>query len=258
MKFKLRLDKQFTVEPNEDIKNTKFRQLFIGWKNSLEALSRYDLYVNSNGIYSQTWVGQESFIFNAGLCQTIKEKCPYVYTCYDNACSLSPDVCGVYVDLSDYNPETPIEFDIDIPIKINLHQILLLTSVRYLPSFCGRWELELYPNWNNLVVLPVSPYSLATIEEWGLMEKDEYGSDGDDDASNASTPTTGGTPIVSSTPKRNLRGFRLGAPAKAKLVTQDFTQIGEQFTMMEAWDGASATLLEDIKLSCVEGIWINA
>jgi hypothetical protein len=27
--------------------------------------------------------------------------------------------------------------------------------VRYLPSFCGTWEIELYPDWKNLVVLPV-------------------------------------------------------------------------------------------------------
>jgi hypothetical protein len=31
----------------------------------------------------------------------------------------------------------------------------MLAPVRYLPSFCGRWEIELYPAWDNLVVLPL-------------------------------------------------------------------------------------------------------
>jgi hypothetical protein len=31
----------------------------------------------------------------------------------------------------------------------------MLSSVKYLPSFCGRWEIELYPHWQNLVVKPV-------------------------------------------------------------------------------------------------------
>ncbi|OHT15594.1 hypothetical protein TRFO_42471 [Tritrichomonas foetus] len=38
-----------------------------------------------------------------------------------------------------------------------MNQFLLLANIKYLPSFCGRWELKLYFNGNNIVVLPVDP-----------------------------------------------------------------------------------------------------
>jgi hypothetical protein len=125
---------------------------------------------------------------------------------------MSPDVCGVYVDLTGYALGTDVEFEVDIPVKINLHQILMLASFRYLPSFCGRWELELYPNWNNIVVLPVSPYNMATAAEWAPIETE-------------------------------------GNYLK---VTQSFTQIGEPFTFMEDFAAGAAVLVEDVKLSCNE------
>jgi hypothetical protein len=157
LEYKLRFD-QDIWGPNGAV-DPKNRMFFIGFKNSLEALSRYDIYVNANKLYSQSWVGQESFIYNAGIAQTIREKNPYVYTCWKNASQMSHDVCGVYVNLEkELDPYSSIT--VKIPVKINLHQILMLSSVRYLPSFCGRWEIELYPNWSNLVVLPI-PLSVA-------------------------------------------------------------------------------------------------
>jgi hypothetical protein len=169
---------------------------------SSEALSRYDIYVNASKIYSQSWVGPESFIYNAGLSQTIREKCPYVYTCFKNAWGMSNDVCGTYVDLSTVDYTANSEFDVKIPIKINLHQFLLLSSMRYLPSFCGRWEIELYPNWNNMVVLPVHPAAC------GHLSAAEF-------AAVAGT-VAAGNPLAN--------GW--------KVVSKSFTQIGEKFTMI--------------------------
>jgi hypothetical protein len=42
----------------------------------------------------------------------------------------------------------------------------MLSSLRYLPSFCGRWEIELYPNWNNIVVCPVSAACVLGATKW--------------------------------------------------------------------------------------------
>ena len=49
------------------------------------------------------------------------------------------------------------EFTVTIPIKINLHQFLLLSPIHYLPPFTGRWEIELYFNSHNLIICPVHP-----------------------------------------------------------------------------------------------------
>jgi hypothetical protein len=141
------------------------RVFFVGFKNSLEALSRYDIYVNNNKLYSQSWVGQESFIYNAGISETMRERAPYVYTSWKNASQMSHDVCGVYIkfdnaELLEFNHEIKVT----IPVKINLHQILMLASVRYLPSFCGRWEIELYPSAQNLVILPIPLETTKPVE----------------------------------------------------------------------------------------------
>ena len=61
-----------------DIPETNFTKYFIGFKQSLDALRRYDVYVNSQEIYSQAFVGNESFIQVAGLEENILTKNPFV------------------------------------------------------------------------------------------------------------------------------------------------------------------------------------
>jgi hypothetical protein len=155
LEYKIKLTATEWMDGNSPFFPAGSRTLFIGFKNSLEALSRYDIYVNNNKIYSQSWVGQESFIYNAGISQTLRDKSPYVYTSWKQVAEMSNDVCGTYVTFAEDAAKEAPEFNVIIPVKINLHQILMLSSVRYLPSFCGRWEIELYPNWQNLVVCPV-------------------------------------------------------------------------------------------------------
>jgi hypothetical protein len=50
----------------------------------------------------------------------------------------------------------------------------MLASLRYLPSFCGRWEIELYPNWNNIVVLPVHPEATPFGSNFDFIELDDW------------------------------------------------------------------------------------
>jgi hypothetical protein len=69
--------------------------------------------------------------------------------------------------------------------------------MRYLPSFCGRWEIELYPNWDNLVVLPVHPAAnnhIAMNEFGTIQATDEWKTQ----------------------------------------ITKSFTQLGEEFTMIDS------------------------
>ena len=141
---------------------------FIGFKQSLDALERYDIYVNSQQLYSQPFVAQESFVQVAGLKDEILKKNPFVYTSYANAASMDSNVCGVYVDLDEIAPNTP--FKITIPVKINLHQFLLLSPIHYLPPFTGRWEIELYFNSHNLVICPVHPSAYLSRKAMFLLD----------------------------------------------------------------------------------------
>ena len=110
------------------------------------------------------FVGHESFVQVAGLNDTIMCNNPFVYTSYKNASTLDNSVCGVYVDLADMEQANGA-FEVEIPIKINMHQFLMLSAIHYLPSFCGRWELVLYFDANNIVIAPVNPlaYTNASV-----------------------------------------------------------------------------------------------
>ena len=142
------------------IAQTHFTKYFIGFKQSLDALRRYSIYVNSQEIYTQNFVGQESLVQYAGINDTILNNNPFTYTSYKNASTMDPNVCGVYIDLKDLARNTDT-FTVKIPIKINLHQFLMLSPIHYLPSFAGRWEIELYFDCHNLVICPVNPLSYS-------------------------------------------------------------------------------------------------
>ena len=154
---------EYTLKCNKDLSTAKLYQnnltkYFIGFKQSLDALTRYDIYVNSQMLYSQPYVGAESFVQVAGLKDEVRNKNPYVYTSYRNASRLDQNVCGVYVDMANIGTN---EFKVKIPVKINIHQFLMLSSIHYLPSFAGRWEIRLYFGPDNLVVCPVDPTAYA-------------------------------------------------------------------------------------------------
>ncbi len=171
---KARLPKaENTDELLADGKTTPLTKVFIGFKQSLDALERYDLYCNSKLIYSQPFVGPESTITLAGLNDTIRENNPFVYTSFNNASTMDQNVCGVYVDLKDIPAGQA--FKVKIPLKINLHQFLLLSPIHYLPSFAGRWELQLYFGSKNMVICPVNPSAYfvdnTVIGDWQQADK---------------------------------------------------------------------------------------
>ena len=141
--------------------STPLTKYFIGFKQSLDALERYDIYCNSQLIYSQPFVGPESTVLLAGINDTIRDNSPFVFTSYGNASTMDNNVCGVYVDIEDIAVNT--EFTIKIPVKINIHQFLLLSPIHYLPSFCGKWEIQLYFGSKNLVMCPVNPLSYFNV-----------------------------------------------------------------------------------------------
>ena len=157
---------------NEAVENLDGAQAltkyFIGFKQSLDALERYDIYVNSQLIYSQPFVAQESFVQVAGLKDEILKKNPFVYTSYANAATMDSNVCGVYVDLNGIDAGKT--FQITIPIKINLHQFLVLSPIHYLPPFTGRWEIELHFNSRNLIICPVHPSAYLPPKHYMLLE----------------------------------------------------------------------------------------
>ena len=125
---------------------------FIGWKSSIEAVERYDIMVNSTPIYTQAFTGEESFIQYQVLNDLVKNTSPFIYTSYENAAKMSPNVCGTYVYFTagEAGPWT-----VKIPIKIPIQNFLILRNLKYLLSWMGKWEIRLYFSTQNMVFLPI-------------------------------------------------------------------------------------------------------
>ena len=138
----------------------KYAVFFIGWKSSIEAINRYDVLVNSTPIYNQSFCGEESFLQYQVLNENVKHTSPYVYTSYKEAKNMSPNVCGTYVFVNvdstlDGSGTKYSDIAVDIPIKIPITNFLILKNLKYLLSWMGKWELRLYFNYDNMVVLPI-------------------------------------------------------------------------------------------------------
>ena len=125
---------------------------FIGWKSSIEAVERYDIMVNSTPIYTQSFTGEESFIQYQVINDLVKNTSPYIYTTYENASQMSPNVCGTYVIWKGAAKAQTWE-KIKIPIKIPIRNFLILRNLKYLLSWMGKWEIRLYFSTQNMIYL---------------------------------------------------------------------------------------------------------
>jgi hypothetical protein len=149
------------------------QMLFIGWKSSIDAIQRYDLLCNSQAVYTQNFVGEESFIQYQTLTDLVKHTTPYTYTSYENASQMNPCVCGKYVLLKSQtfnqigkSPNDEIKtITVRIPIKIPLSSFSILQNIKYLHSWFGRWELRLFFAPQNMVILPINP---SNVLRWWL------------------------------------------------------------------------------------------
>lgn len=134
---------------------------FVGYKSSLDAIDRYEILCNSQVLYSQPYCAQESFILQNGISDLVKTRKPFQYTTYENAWNRDTNVCGVYITgaAATHTLNANQEFDVTIPIKLELQQFLVLSNLKMLPSFFGKWEIKLYFTSSNLIVCPCDPTS---------------------------------------------------------------------------------------------------
>jgi hypothetical protein len=151
--------------PTSGLRSGYDQLIFFGWKSSIEAVVRYDIVCNNQSMFSQNFVGEESFCNYQTLSDSVLENSPNIYTTYENVMNLSPNVCGRYVlfkgqtwDKEDITVRPEIKrFSVRIPIKIPLNNFQLLKELRYLHSWMGKWEIRLFFGVQNMIILPIPP-----------------------------------------------------------------------------------------------------
>lgn len=133
----------------------------IYWKKALESLERYELLVNSTVIYSQTFVGEESFIQNQVIAEQVRNTQPFTYTSWKNIMEMNPNICGAYVNFTNDGTSKAYNANdakfVKIPVRIPLSDFLPLKNLKYIMSWFGKWELRLWFKPNNLCYTPIDP-----------------------------------------------------------------------------------------------------
>ena len=128
---------------------------FVGFKSSLDAIAKYQIFHNGKLFYDQPYCSEESYILQTVIPDHVKYTRPQQYTSHEAAWNHDSNVCGAYVSFN--NTAANQNFDVVIPLKIDITQFLTFNEFRYLPGFFGTWSIRLWFSSQNLVVCPVNP-----------------------------------------------------------------------------------------------------
>ena len=126
---------------------------WIGFKDSLHAISQYQIISNGVSVYDQSHAIEESYITSLATPDTVIERDVFS-KCSMKGIHKRPDclMTGAIVDLTKSSQK------VTISLKIDIRRFLPLSPVKYLPAFVGNLELRLKFSTDGLVWCPM-PYT---------------------------------------------------------------------------------------------------
>jgi hypothetical protein len=140
---------------------------WIGFKDAMDAVEKYDIQANGVTIYTQNNAAEESFVTNCASPQSVKSTDVFSKATHKNIWNYKyGPQCGVWVDWANYDGDIPYI----IKLKIDLRRFLPLSNLKYLPAFAGKIELRLTFGTAGLVVANHNPLLLFN----GVTEQAKY------------------------------------------------------------------------------------
>ena len=137
-----------------DLGEHSFKGLWVGFKDAMDAVEKYEILANGISIYTQNFGPEESFLTACGANEASKRSDIYSKVRHKDIFNQKTKHarCGYFLTLvngtTEYN-------DIEIPLKIDLRRFLPLSNIKYLPSFAGKLELKVMFGIQGLVYCPV-------------------------------------------------------------------------------------------------------
>ena len=128
--------------------------IWIGFKDSLHAISQYQIISNGTSVYDQSHALEEAYITSLATPDTVIDRDVFS-KCSMKGIHQRPEclMTGAIVDLADDGEQVKT-----ISLKIDIRRFLPLSSVKYLPAFVGNLELRLKFSTDGLVCCPM-PYT---------------------------------------------------------------------------------------------------
>ena len=137
-----------------NVDNHAFNGIWVGFKDAMDAVEKYEILANGISIYTQNFGPEESFLTACGDNEASKRGDVYSKARHKDIFKRKFDQarCGFFVKLT--NGGNAIN-NITIPLKIDLRRFLPLSNIKYLPAFAGKLELKIMFGVQGLVYCPV-------------------------------------------------------------------------------------------------------
>ena len=211
LRINVRLDQ--AINDISNVNGYHFDGLWVGFKDAMDAVEKYEILSNGISIYTQNFAPEESFITACGANEASKRADIFSKVRHKDIFHRSYDLahCGDFVTVT----AGDTEFDeIDIPLKIDLRRFLPLSNIKYLPAFAGKLELKIMFGTQGLVYCPVGPSKtlISTVHDYIEMHLD--------DITTEFTPI--GEPVTMWTDTNGANPFNLTADERTLTVTRDY------------------------------------
>nr|WP_279080279.1 hypothetical protein [Catenibacterium mitsuokai] len=155
MKIPLRLSQAATKD--KSVTESVHYHVWVGFKDSFDAIEKYEIFANGISIYQQTYSLEESFITSSGYVEALKKSDGYSKTRHKDIWKQSYGYkSGKVLDLVD-TVDGKVLWEPVIPLKIDLRRFLPLSNIKYLPAFAGKIELKITFSTKGLVYCPIDP-----------------------------------------------------------------------------------------------------
>lgn len=152
---------------NTDGNITEEYAYYVGFKSAFDLIDSYRIYSNGDLIYTQNHANFESFINYISLTDQAKENSACFAT-FKKVQQMKPNVPGTYIKFKDLQKDTI--FNANIKFKIPLNAFLMLSNLKWFPSFMGRLTIEIYPTYKNLVWCKVDSVNWPNVN-FGHLKK---------------------------------------------------------------------------------------
>ncbi|KAH0807201.1 uncharacterized protein GO595_000377 [Histomonas meleagridis] len=132
--------------------NLLFKEYYVGYKCSCDAIDQYRIYSNTDKIQDVHNARYEWFMLSNSLSDEAKagNDC---FATIDKIRAHDSMVPGVYCDFSAITSAK--EVIVKIPLRIPISYFLMLFNMRYYPNWSGKLSIELMPSYQNIVIAPV-------------------------------------------------------------------------------------------------------
>ena len=156
IKANMKIDVDLNIAPTtalNAINGHDFNGLWVGFKDAMDAVEKYEILANGISIYTQNFGPEESFLTACGANEASKRGDVYSKVRHKDIFKHKFDQarCGFFIELRNAQTAYP---NITIPLKIDLRRFLPLSNIKYLPSFAGKLELKIMFGTQGLVYCP--------------------------------------------------------------------------------------------------------